>query len=631
MFQNHGNRDSDTRSALRPAIPSQAIFVIVALLGIPRALPAEELPRVSRELLRLVPPRACVILTVDDLRGQVRELMASRFMADLQALPVVKAWFESEKYRELESSRDRIEEAFRTSLTEIRDKVLGDAVLFALDVPPEAVADPSKARGLLILKASDPALLQRLIDTLNTIQKTNREVTDIEERSYLGQSYFARKFPEGPSRRVDLYVAFPDGTFAISNSAEIIHEVIARKSSRPAESAGPTLDRSGVASFLALQRRLPDRAVARLFVDPRMVSRLLKNAQASGSPGRALVMQHVAALESAGAALIVRDGRITLHVAEVYPKASFQGSSEDVATFGARSLEHFPTPALAAGSLQVDFPALYQGLVQLVPEKDRPRLESIEAVLRGILLGQEFRSRVLPALGPRVAAYVEAPADWKSMAEEGQVVIPGGNIPFPVVMVVELNEAEDPGKVSVAAAIDNALSTLLAVITLDERHQRGRFRVASREYHGFFIKTIEPAVPFAFTVDPKGRRLILGNSPAAVERFLAGRLRGDVSARWLDLKATAFPDAQSFLCLDLAAVHAMIRDHRDAIADLISRREHRSRDDVARDLENAASLAELFDAAFWAGQTDPKTATAFHTVGLVPRQRAAASGSSPRP
>src|SRR5208337_1219948 len=45
-----------------------------------------------------IPPDASVVLTVEDLRGQVRQLLASRLAAEFQKLPTVKAWFASEKY-----------------------------------------------------------------------------------------------------------------------------------------------------------------------------------------------------------------------------------------------------------------------------------------------------------------------------------------------------------------------------------------------------------------------------------------------------------------------------------------------------------------------------------------------------
>ena len=59
--------------------------------------------------------------------------------------------------------------------------MLGDAVVFALRLPPERPADPTHAQGLLLLKARDPALLKRLIDLVNTLQKNNGEISEVAE------------------------------------------------------------------------------------------------------------------------------------------------------------------------------------------------------------------------------------------------------------------------------------------------------------------------------------------------------------------------------------------------------------------------------------------------------------------
>ena len=44
----------------------------------------------TRELQKLIPPDASVVLTVEDLRGQVRELLASRLASDFLNMPAVK-------------------------------------------------------------------------------------------------------------------------------------------------------------------------------------------------------------------------------------------------------------------------------------------------------------------------------------------------------------------------------------------------------------------------------------------------------------------------------------------------------------------------------------------------------------
>jgi hypothetical protein len=566
-------------------------------------------------------------------------LLASRLAHDFLKLPAVKAWFETEKYRQLETARDQIEQVFKTSLAEIRDRILGDGVVFALDLLPEALNDPSQARGLLILKASDPALLHRLLDTFNTIQRNNGEIVALVPRTWKGTAYFVREFPAASQRRSDAYVTFPDGTFAISNAEEMIRHVIEGKSPGTVESGIPA-----VANFPILDPQLPKQALARLFIDPRMILSLLKNAHGPRSPGHVLLERYVSALKAGGAALVVHEGRVAIQTAEVFEHDKFHVLlGEWTAPAAAATvipLDHFPACVLAVGSFRVNFPALYQGLNHLVPEADRPRLANIETVLRGILLGQDLRSRVLPNLGPRILTFVETPIDEKLNPVKGITSHPANKWPFPMVLVLELggeskrspgSDSSEAAGVPIAAALENALNTLLAMLTFDEQRGKGGARIVCRDVGGLSIKTLDPPIPFAFALDHQGHRLIVGNSADTVARHLTATTHPEAATRFHRIRELAFPDAQSFVCFDLAAFQSVIASHRDRLAELISSKEHRARDEVARDLDQAAALAGVFEAAFWANRIDAASASVFHTVGLLSRQPETAAVSTPKP
>ena len=82
-------------------------FAILAMVCLPLATitQAGEPASAARDLQRLIPPDATVVLTVEDLRGQVHKLMASRLATEFLKLPAVKTWFDSEKYEQLETAR----------------------------------------------------------------------------------------------------------------------------------------------------------------------------------------------------------------------------------------------------------------------------------------------------------------------------------------------------------------------------------------------------------------------------------------------------------------------------------------------------------------------------------------------
>ncbi len=151
-------------------------------MAAPATTAAEPGARPADALLKLVPPDAGVVLTVEGLRDHARAFAASRLAAELWELPAVKAWLDSEKYQQFQQSRAQIEALVGANLTELRDELLGDAVVLALRLPREGAADASQARGLLLFRARDQALLERLIHVVNTGQKESGELAQVVER-----------------------------------------------------------------------------------------------------------------------------------------------------------------------------------------------------------------------------------------------------------------------------------------------------------------------------------------------------------------------------------------------------------------------------------------------------------------
>ena len=131
-------------------------------------------------LLRLVPPDASVVVTVEGLRDRLRDIGASRLISDLRRLPPVNSWLDSEKYRHLQRSCEQVEAVLGVKLAEIRDQVLGDAVVLVLRLPPGDPPDHSQARGLLLLRARDPVLLNRLISAFNAAQRDSGELKRVD-------------------------------------------------------------------------------------------------------------------------------------------------------------------------------------------------------------------------------------------------------------------------------------------------------------------------------------------------------------------------------------------------------------------------------------------------------------------
>ena len=446
------------------------------------------------------------------------------------------------------------------------------------------------------------------------------------ERKRGETAYAIREFPAGSNHTPDAFVAFPDGTFAISNSEDLVHGVIDRKTGTLKEASRPPTTLDATERFQTLCRKLPDRALARLVIDSRLVESLIKSGSSHPpTAGEALIEGYIAALESVGAALVIQDDRLALHTAEVFNPRKFpELPGHSTAAAPAVRIDRVPSTTVGIGSVQLDFIALYKLMRPLVPEPEQARLSNAEIALQGILLGHNLQTRILPGLGPRVLAYVDAPTDWEPKSQSAGS--PGPNWPFPTVLAVELADDHEATPVSggaagasVADALDNALNTFLALLAFDEKLARSRPRIVTRSVSGITVKSLDPTIPFAYAVDRDGRRLVVGNSVAAVDRYLSAGSDPEAGSRFRRLRATAFAAAGSWFCLDLAAVQKAVETHRARLTEMIASNEHRSREDVTRDLDQMLALVRVFDAAYLTSRIDTKSSTVLHTLGLLVR------------
>ena len=276
-----------------------------------------------------------------------------------------------------------------------------------------------------------------MIDLINTLQRNNGELAEVAERKRGEVSYAVRQFPAGSNRGPDAYVAFGDGTFAISNSEELVQGVIDRKCGSAAAATRPAAGLDAAAKLRRLGPKLPEQALARLFVDARLLEGLIKSSSHPRSTGEALIEGYVGALDSVGAALVVQDDRIALHTAEIFHRGFPELAGGSAAVVSPASLiDRVPATALGVGVVRLDLAALYKLLRGLVPDSDLPRLSNAEIALQGILLGKDLQSGVLPGMGPRVLACVDAPTGWESKSDSAG---PSGQTwPFPAVLAVEL-------------------------------------------------------------------------------------------------------------------------------------------------------------------------------------------------
>ena len=150
----------------------------------------------------------------------------------------------------------------------------------------------------------------------------------------------------------------------------------------------------------------------------------------------------------------------------------------------------------------------------------------------GLLLGQDLRTRILSNLGPGLVAYLDSPVE--PTAGAGQGLPAGRGSMFPVVVAIGLSQGSaggariaesDAPAVTLAAALDNGLRTLIALTALDEKRGDGRSQIATRNVAGATVTTLDVPIPFAYAVDRMQARLVMGTSAGAVARYLENSVR----------------------------------------------------------------------------------------------------------
>ena len=549
------------------------------------------------DLLGLVPADSGLTLAVEDLRDRTREIGDSPLVRELRRIPDVQTWLGSERFRQFDRAARDIRGALGISLGTIRDEVIGDAVVLALKPgPPDK---PDQARGLLLARPRDRGVVESMLKSLNQAQMNAGEMLGVDARTRGDVRYAVRRFKPG-GRPEEYYVHLEGGAFAWSNSEEMILGVIDRRLK-----GGPGL--GGAPAFRKARGALPERPLASLFVNPRLLERAMSDAPRTGQPTQdrlaAMLIRYVAAVEQAGIALEWRDGFV-LHSHEVIAPEKLDPWLRRWLTRppSAPTLPaQLPPTAIAVVSASVDLDALREAAWELTPDDVRPSLDNIRLGLQGILLGRDPVTDVLPRLGPGLLLYLDA--------EPGRGVRPH----FPVIGAVGWSDR--PGAHDLAAPLDNALRTAFALYALDPKRATAHLRVQDQVIGDARMTELTDGLKVRMAYRADRNRLVVGNSAEAVARFATGGPPATLAA----VRARYFPDAETFAIVDLERLAREIDTYRGPIARGLAARSKRPVASVDRDLSLVLAVARLFRAATITSAASAGAAEIHRTIGLIAR------------
>jgi hypothetical protein len=353
----------------------------------------------------------------------------------------------------------------------------------------------------------------------------------------------------------------------------------------------------------------------------RLIVPNLEAARSDDSHVPALLARQLAALEYAGAALTIHDSRAAVHLVETFDSPKLDPAIRRWASRPSSSKsgdKRIPPSAIGLLAVTVDLTAIHDIITRVVPERERGKLKNLETVLTGVFLGQDFVTRIVPALGPAVLAYIDAPAD-----EPKPTSARGDDWLFPLVMLVELGDTPGPSEKpatdphpGIAMAVENALRTVLALMTLDDKRAEGRLRLVDQTIAGVRVTGLDPAIPFAFAVDRGRSQLVLATSAAAVARYLESGARHDQPASIDRFRAAASAAFDTFLSIDLQAAGRALGQHRNRVIAHLSARNQRPPAEVSGDLDHLLQISRLFQSVFIGTRIEPDASAAHQTVSL---------------
>ncbi len=516
------------------------------------------------ELIRLVPDDAAICLVLGDLRIHHDKLARSPWLKRLSRSPLGKALRDAPEMLKLGKLDAALQKALDVTWAQVRDDILGDAVVFAYRPGPPG--KPDEEQGVVMVRARNRELLGKLLERLNRHQKEAGELKEVQARRHAGRTYHRRVESEGES------FYFLDGpVLAFSAQEGLLREVLERRAAPEAKAKTlPLLER--------LKEAGAERALLTLWINPRAFDDELRRQAQSLEGSEAHVLKaflgYWKALDGIGLSLTVeRDPEVlvSIHARTADLPAAARRVVETAGT-PTDLWQRFPEDSIFTAAARVDLPALVEALNEFLTPEARKSLSA--NLQRGLTLpmGDAVTKQILAALGPDCGLCVAAPADAKS---------------FPHVLIALRVRPAPPGTPPRDKAILGALKLFAGMAVLGQKGKaEDRLWVKHEIQEGvevtyFGSKKFPPGLRPAFAV--KGGYLVLASSPEAVRRFAAK-------------PRPAPPGADSPLIrLSLRRLATLLKERRVPLLDLLGAQKDLPKEQAGQLLDGLTWVLDLFD------------------------------------
>jgi hypothetical protein len=360
------------------------------------------------ELLRFVPDDVGFCVVVQNLRETGKALASSPFVEQFQKSAFGKKLAEAKEVGTLLGVEAELKKHLGVGLNELRDDILGDAVVFAYR-PGKAGED----QALMLIRARDAKPLADLISRFNAAQKEAGDLKELKELKYKGNVYYARV-----EKRETSYYHLRGPVLVFSAQEEMLQRAL------DVDVAAPIDTEPSLVTWL---RQLgADKALFAVYINPRafdgdLAAKVAKSDE-TGAAFLKTFLVYWKALDGIALSLTLdRDATLAVGV---------RGRSDALPSAARRLFAELAKPsdlwrtcpddALFAFGARIDFAALAETLSDFLTGENQKSLhKDLNRLFVNAMGGKDVVKDVFPSIGPDIGLWLTAPTDAKHLFPEG--------------------------------------------------------------------------------------------------------------------------------------------------------------------------------------------------------------------
>lgn len=358
------------------------------------------------ELLRFVPSTAGFCIIVHDLRGHVARVSDSPLVKQLPDSPLGPALAQAKEVQKLFQIAGQFQLLFGMSIEDVRDKVLGDAVIFVYQ--PGPMDAPDEEQGLLMIRAQSAESIRRLLERVNELQRQSGELKELEERSHRGIKYIRRV-----ESAKSTYYHLRGPVLLVSGQESFLKSALETEQTLGEGVAPPLVQR--------LTEMGVDSALLTVWVNPRGFDGALDHQLIRAEEEQADRPNHLAflqtfvrlwkAIDGVAVAFHLEDDVALSLALKVKEDELPAGLQKFISGLGKPSIlwQTVPEDAIMAAGGRIDLPALLEMIEAFLPEGARKDFRRELQRTFGDPLGLNAVEEVLPAVGPDWIFFVAPP------------------------------------------------------------------------------------------------------------------------------------------------------------------------------------------------------------------------------